>query len=185
MNSGKTDGRRTDTRERILATALELFVGQGYELTTLAQVADRLRITRPAVYHHFRSKEDVLTSSYQQVIPVLDEIIAGDRDGALDRTVQLFSGPYRLIVACTFVNEQVLRGSPGAIAMLSRLNDLAVRLAPVPGVEGIMRGRLALSALTMATARGVELGGTEQERLAAACAVVRTLVGGPGQWLQV
>src|SRR4051812_45364556 len=92
VSTSRTDGRRTDTRERIRATALELFVRQGYELTTLAQVAHRLEITRPAVYYHFRSKEEVLTSSYQEVTSLLDAIISGDRAATLDRTIELFSG---------------------------------------------------------------------------------------------
>jgi len=170
------DGRRTDTRARIRATALELFVAQGFDVTTLAQVADRLQITRPAVYHHFRSKEDVLTSSYEEVIPLLDAIISGPREDAAARTIELFSGPYTLVVACTFVNERALRGTPGAAAMLSRLDDLARRLAPSPDVEGTMRGRLALSALTMATGRAAQLGGTDDDRRAAAHRLVDHLL---------
>jgi AcrR family transcriptional regulator len=178
VSTSRTDGRRTDTRERIRATALELFVRQGYELTTLAQVAHRLEITRPAVYYHFRSKEEVLTSSYQEVTSLLDAIISGDRAATLDRTIELFSGSFRLVLACMFVNERALAGTAGAVTMLARLDELASRLAPTAGAEGKMRGRLALSALTMATARGAQLGGTDEERLAAARTVVHTLLSG-------
>lgn len=77
-----------------------------------------------------------------------------------------------------FVNERALAGTPGAVTMLARLDELASRLAPTADVEGKMRGRLALSALTMATARGAQLGGTDEERLAGARTVARTLLSG-------
>jgi AcrR family transcriptional regulator len=49
-----------DTRTRILETALELFSEQGFDGTTLQQIADRLGFTKAALYYHFRSKDDIL-----------------------------------------------------------------------------------------------------------------------------
>ncbi|HEY3674033.1 MAG TPA: helix-turn-helix domain-containing protein, partial [Acidimicrobiia bacterium] len=40
-----------DTRERILAVANELFIEQGYEGTSLREIADRLDITKAALYY--------------------------------------------------------------------------------------------------------------------------------------
>jgi AcrR family transcriptional regulator len=48
------------TRERILDVALELFVEQGYATTSLREVAERLGVTKAALYYHFQSKEDIL-----------------------------------------------------------------------------------------------------------------------------
>jgi len=48
------------TRRRILASALSLFVKKGYEHTTFNDVAARLRMTKGAVYWHFKSKELLL-----------------------------------------------------------------------------------------------------------------------------
>lgn len=61
------------TRERILAAALELFAEQGFDGTSLQQIADRLGLTKAALYYHFRSKDDLLA---ELLIPVLDELEA-------------------------------------------------------------------------------------------------------------
>jgi AcrR family transcriptional regulator len=49
-----------DTRERILDVALDLFTEQGYDGTSLRQIAEQLGVTKAALYYHFESKEDIL-----------------------------------------------------------------------------------------------------------------------------
>jgi len=49
-----------DTRERILDVALDLFTDQGYDGTSLRQIAEQLGVTKAALYYHFESKEDIL-----------------------------------------------------------------------------------------------------------------------------
>jgi AcrR family transcriptional regulator len=51
---------RGSTRERILDVALELFNEQGYDKTSLREIADRLGVTKAALYYHFERKEDIL-----------------------------------------------------------------------------------------------------------------------------
>jgi AcrR family transcriptional regulator len=181
----RADGRRTDTRERIRAKALELFTTRGYELTTLAQVADQLAITRPAVYHHFRSKEDLLTSSYNRLVPALEELVASlrstpatrqSRSEALHRLSTLLQDEDGALLVCARLNEHALRGLPTTAAVLDHLDDLTRLLAPEPDIAGRMRGRLAVSALMMAAARGPELGGTSGERSQAALALAHELL---------
>ena len=48
------------TKERILDIALELFTEQGYERTSLRQIAERLGFSKAAIYYHFASKDDIL-----------------------------------------------------------------------------------------------------------------------------
>jgi AcrR family transcriptional regulator len=47
-------------RERILDVALELFNEQGYDKTSLREIAERLGVTKAALYYHFERKEDIL-----------------------------------------------------------------------------------------------------------------------------
>ena len=49
-----------DTRERILDVALDLFTEQGYDKTSLRQIAEPLGFTQAAIYYHFAAKEDIL-----------------------------------------------------------------------------------------------------------------------------
>jgi len=53
----KRDG---STREAILDIALELFNTQGYDKTSLREIAERLGVTKAALYYHFARKEDIL-----------------------------------------------------------------------------------------------------------------------------
>ncbi|NAS25311.1 TetR family transcriptional regulator [Herbidospora sp. NEAU-GS84] len=63
--------RPTDTRDRILATARELFLEQGVRDTSLQHIADRLGITKPALYYHFSSRGDLLRTI---VTPLFEEL---------------------------------------------------------------------------------------------------------------
>ena len=51
--------RMRDTKEKILLTALGLFASQGYEAVSVSDIADRLGMTKAALYKHYRSKRDV------------------------------------------------------------------------------------------------------------------------------
>ncbi len=51
---------QSSTRERILDIALELFVAQGYDKTSLRDIAERLGTTKAALYYHFERKQDIL-----------------------------------------------------------------------------------------------------------------------------
>src|SRR3984957_2127111 len=51
---------KASTRERILDIALELFVDQGYDKTSLRDIAERLGTTKAALYYHFERKQDIL-----------------------------------------------------------------------------------------------------------------------------
>ncbi|HWC80103.1 MAG TPA: helix-turn-helix domain-containing protein [Pseudonocardiaceae bacterium] len=49
-----------DARERLEAAALELFTENGYEETTVAQIADRAGLNRATFFRHFADKREVL-----------------------------------------------------------------------------------------------------------------------------
>ncbi|HEY8523634.1 MAG TPA: helix-turn-helix domain-containing protein [Acidimicrobiales bacterium] len=57
----------SDTRQRILEVARELFTEQGYDATSLRQIAERLGFTKAALYYHFQSKEQLLRTLLEPV----------------------------------------------------------------------------------------------------------------------
>ena len=71
--------RRSDTRERIQDVALRLFGDQGYERTSLREIAEKLSVTKAALYYHFKTKEDILVSLFNDVAQPLDELIEWGR----------------------------------------------------------------------------------------------------------
>ncbi len=54
------DQAGVSTRERILDVALDLFTDQGFDGTSMREIAERLSISKPAIYYHFASKEEIL-----------------------------------------------------------------------------------------------------------------------------
>jgi AcrR family transcriptional regulator len=65
----------SDTRDRILAVASELFVEQGYDATSLREIADRLGFTKAALYYHFQSKEQILAALLEPADALLTEFV--------------------------------------------------------------------------------------------------------------
>ncbi len=58
---------KSDTRQRILSVALDLFTDQGYDGTSLRQIAEQLGVTKAALYYHFESKEDILMALHMRI----------------------------------------------------------------------------------------------------------------------
>jgi AcrR family transcriptional regulator len=55
------------TRDRILDAALDLFIDQGFDGTSLREIAERLGITKAALYYHFESKDDILMALHMRL----------------------------------------------------------------------------------------------------------------------
>lgn len=71
--------RRGNTRQRIQDVALELFAEQGYEKTSLREIAERLDVTKAALYYHFKTKEDILISLFDDLTRPIDELVEWGR----------------------------------------------------------------------------------------------------------
>ena len=60
-----------DTKENIVKTALKLFLQNGYEKTSLNHIARKVGISKPAIYHHFKNKDElfhqVLTFFFEEM----------------------------------------------------------------------------------------------------------------------
>lgn len=70
----------SDTKERILAAALDMFSKYGYAGTNIRELTASLGLVKSAMYKHFGSKEEIWNT-------LLDEMIAyyGERFGSPDR----------------------------------------------------------------------------------------------------
>ncbi|MCT7354047.1 TetR/AcrR family transcriptional regulator [Streptomyces sp. 15-116A] len=72
---GTKQRRRGDTRQRIQDVALELFAEQGYEKTSLREIAERLEVTKAALYYHFKTKEEILVSIFEDLNRPVEELV--------------------------------------------------------------------------------------------------------------
>ncbi|MEV0612280.1 helix-turn-helix domain-containing protein [Nonomuraea sp. NPDC050404] len=71
---------REDTRSRIQEIALRLFTEQGYEATSLREIAEELGVTKAALYYHFKTKDDIVASLVEMRLTELEELLAWARE---------------------------------------------------------------------------------------------------------
>ncbi|MGW4194272.1 TetR/AcrR family transcriptional regulator [Streptomyces sp. NPDC005004] len=72
---GTKQQRRGNTRQRIQDVALELFAEQGYEKTSLREIAERLDVTKAALYYHFKTKEEIIVSLFRDLTQPIEDLI--------------------------------------------------------------------------------------------------------------
>jgi AcrR family transcriptional regulator len=68
--------RNADTREEIREVALQLFATKGFEQTSLREIAERLDITKAALYYHFPSKDELLGDIVEPLVTDLAGFLA-------------------------------------------------------------------------------------------------------------
>ncbi|GAA3649376.1 TetR family transcriptional regulator [Lentzea atacamensis] len=84
--------RPSDTKKRIMQTARELFVTKGVQQTSLQEIADRLGITKPALYYHFTSREELVRSIVTPLLDEGDEFLSRMEDRADVPPLELIEG---------------------------------------------------------------------------------------------
>lgn len=69
-------------RERIIATAVDLFHNNGLSNTTLEAVAEKMNVTKPFIYSHFKSKHallaEICSRGIRSSLDVLDRVVASE-----------------------------------------------------------------------------------------------------------
>ena len=73
--SESRERRPRDTRERILEVAIDLFIEEGYEKTSLREIAERVGVTKPALYYHFENKEAIFRTLLQPILEMQHEVL--------------------------------------------------------------------------------------------------------------
>jgi len=72
-----------DTRTRLIEAAIDLFTRHSFAGTSLQMIADELGLTKAAIYHHFRTREQLLAAVIE---PMLDELRAVVESAETKRT---------------------------------------------------------------------------------------------------
>ncbi|WP_371480881.1 TetR/AcrR family transcriptional regulator [Kitasatospora sp. NBC_00315] len=156
---GTTHRPRSDTRERIISVALELFAEQGYEQTSLREIADRLGVTKAALYYHFKTKDDIVHGIVESMAAPIDEAIAwGEQKPwspeVRDELVRRFaSGMSERAPLLRFFheNQPALRESPAGLEFRERMIAM-IRLVHGPGATYQDRLRATMALFTINSA---------------------------------
>jgi len=80
MNELKTQ-TISDMEKNILKISTGLFLNQGYDKTTIRQIAEQCGIGRGHLYYYFRKKEDILIHIFKQILnKIYDDVIESSDD---------------------------------------------------------------------------------------------------------
>ncbi|MDQ4213633.1 TetR/AcrR family transcriptional regulator [Microbacterium capsulatum] len=96
-------GRPGYDRSQVLEIAVGLFNEQGYDATSVSGLAEKLGLSKAALYHHFSSKEQILEIALDDALSgleaVLDDALAGDDLPAATRLVAVIEGAVRVLTS--------------------------------------------------------------------------------------
>ena len=121
-------------RERLVVAAVDLFTEQGYDATTVAQIAARAGVTKSTFFRHFPDKRELLVAGQETLSRLLAEGIAEAPGGA---------GPL----------EAVAAGLERASTVMSPVSrELAPRLKAAVAASAELRERDALKSVGLAAA---------------------------------
>jgi len=183
--------RGRETRARIQAVAVELFTEQGYDKTSLREIAERLSVTKAALYYHFKSKEDIVASLVEDYLSQVDDLIAWGaqqprsaetRAEILRRYVGIVTGGYEVFRMLHQNQAAVssMSGSKGSRTELfrERLRTLAGLLStPGASLAEQLRPAMALGGISVAWMSFADQVSDHQALCAAVLAVASDMAG--------
>src|ERR1700733_6618271 len=111
-----------DGRERLVVAALQLFSEQGYDETTVAEIAERAGLTKSTFFRHFPDKRDVLSAGQETLSRLLIEGLASAPPQATPLTA-VAAGLHCAASAMGPVNRQLAPQLQAAIATSTELQE--------------------------------------------------------------
>jgi len=129
-------GRPGKDQATVLREAIELFNLQGYDATSMGDLAARLGFTKSALYHHVPSKEHLLQQALDEALDSLAAVVDAARSdstsSALERLRVAVRGSVDVLIEHLPAVTLLLRvrgNSPAELAALRRRRELDAQLA--------------------------------------------------------
>lgn len=168
-----------DTRARILDTALDLFSTRTYQAASMREIAEHVGITKPSLYHHFRSKTDLLNSLVAPAVDQLDAVTSRaltpeeTLSGCIDAMLKHRKAMALLLRDVSVYSEETAEIMTRVMGIVDRATALIA--GPDPGWRQRVRAAQAFAAATDPISMFPDVPGTElhDELLRGATAVLR------------
>lgn len=174
----ETVGRRTDTRAVILNNALELFADKGYDATSMREIAETVGISKPALYYHFDSKEDIVRGVLNDQLSQIAELVTWTSEQeptsalapeVLQRWSDIVQAHGTAMFRFMISSHQIVREIQGnKHTIIPHLDQLVATLAPEASVEDQLRLRIAFMSINLAGFFSASIDAPEDEVLRAA-----------------
>jgi AcrR family transcriptional regulator len=147
--------RTGDTRARIQQVAIELFSEHGLQQTSLRDIADRLGVTKPALYYHFASREDLLNSLVQPMIEDFEAYAAAQQAAAPIETRELLGSyfdlayKHRVLIQLAIRDLSVLQELKLAVRFIEWRQQLTeLLIGSSPSLADQVRAMVAIGGLS-------------------------------------
>jgi len=77
MKKGETKelSSKDSVRQRLLGAATDLFARKGYAATTVREIVDSARVTKPVLYYYFQNKEGIYLELMRQTFSNVDYLV--------------------------------------------------------------------------------------------------------------
>ena len=148
--------RAPDSRQRFVDAAVQLFIRHSFAGTSLQMIADEVGVTKAAVYHHFHTREELLTAVVDPLVGELRTAIEAAEmlRGRHARADRLLAGFVDIVVRSQALMG-LLAGDPGVSEILRsdpRRRELFTRqfnlFADVdPGPSGSVKAAVVMSGI--------------------------------------
>jgi AcrR family transcriptional regulator len=109
--------RREKTKGAVVKAARRIFGERGFAVTTMDDIASGARVAKGAVYHHFKTKEDVFEAVFEVVshdlVAEIDAVARAEKDAL----VAMAAGTQHYLAACAkgATGQIILRDGPAVL----------------------------------------------------------------------
>jgi AcrR family transcriptional regulator len=169
--------RAQATRDALLAAGRELFAQRGYAAVGTEEIVRRARVTRGALYHHFRGKDELFRGVFEEAERELTERIAARAAAAADPWEAMHDGAQAFLDASLepAVQRIVLLDAPAVLgweawreigeryglglvqaALEAAMDAGAIEPQPARPLAHLLMGALDEAAMYVARAQDVE-----------------------------
>jgi AcrR family transcriptional regulator len=104
-----------DPRQEILRTSARLFRQQGYDATSMNDISAALKLSKGGLYHHFRSKDEILFHIMNHAMDLTEELVVAQVRDMADPEERL-----RALIRCHI--QLVLRARDREITVILHEN---------------------------------------------------------------
>jgi len=160
------------TRQRLLDVAIELFKRHSVAGTSLQMISDELGLTKSAIYHHFRTRDELLSAVMAPVIAEVTALVeAAEAKRSPRARADHLLGGYAAMAASNRELIPLLTGDPGVVALLDTRTEwgavidrqMALFADVEQGLGGQVKAALVMSGI--ASAAGVDYGEIDEAAL--------------------
>lgn len=121
VSDEKPKGKKARTRALLVNAATQLFLGNGYESTTVDEIAERAGVTRRTFFRHFPTKDSVVFPNHKIRIRMLQSLLRKHRSScppfkAVRKALLEFAGVYSRNAGELLTQYKIVQTSPALIA---------------------------------------------------------------------